>query len=106
MSISLIIPCYNATDTIGAQLEAVARQQYRQLWEVIVSDNGSIDSSREVVERFKGQLPRLRIVDASDRHGAAHARNRGAAMASGDALVFVDADDEVAPGWLEAIGMH
>jgi GT2 family glycosyltransferase len=57
-----------------------------------------------VVERYRQRLPALRIVDASARKGAAHARNVGAAAACGDALLFCDADDEVAPGWLEAMG--
>ena len=43
------------------------------------------------------------MVDASDRRGQAHARNVGSAAATGDALLFVDADDQVAPGWLEAM---
>jgi glycosyltransferase involved in cell wall biosynthesis len=103
MKMSVIIPCYNAAETIGMQLEALQQQEWRESWEVIVSDNGSTDSSMNVVERFKGKLPGLRIVDASGRRGASHARNRGAAVASGESLVFVDADDVVAPGWLQAI---
>lgn len=106
MKLSIIIPCFNAAATIGEQLQALVSQNWKDTWEVIVSDNGSTDGSIKVVEQFKGELPNLHIVDASRRRGTAHARNRGAAMASGDALVFVDADDEVAPGWLEAIGMH
>jgi glycosyltransferase involved in cell wall biosynthesis len=104
MKLSVIIPCYNAAETIGFQLEALQGQEWRELWEVIVSDNGSTDDSLSVAERFKGKLPGLRIVDASARRGAAHARNRGAAAALGEWLVFVDADDEVAPGWLQSIG--
>jgi len=49
-------------------------------------------------------LPDLHIVDSSDLKGAAHARNIGAAAAKGDALALVDADDEVVPGWLAAMG--
>ncbi len=70
MTISIVIPCYNAAETIGAQLQAVAEQQWHRPWEVIVSDNGSTDNSIDIAERFKGQLPSLRVVDASDRRGA------------------------------------
>jgi glycosyltransferase involved in cell wall biosynthesis len=104
VKLSVIIPCLNAADTIGCQLEALSNQCWSQPWEVVVSDNGSTDNSIAVAEQFRGQLPGLRVVDASGRRGASHARNRGAAMASGEALAFIDADDEVAPGWLEAIG--
>lgn len=104
MSLSVVIPCYNAASTIADQLEALADQQWSEPWEVIVSDNGSTDGSREIVERYKGRLPHLRIVDASGKRGVGHARNVGAWAARGDAVVFVDADDQVAPGWLPAIG--
>jgi glycosyltransferase involved in cell wall biosynthesis len=108
MKLSVVIPCLNAAATLPEQLEALANQESGQSWEggweVIVADNGSTDGSREVVERFRGRLPELRLVDASDRRGQAHARNVGAAAATGDAFLFVDADDVVAPGWLAAMG--
>lgn len=56
-----------------------------------------------IVGSFADRLPALRVVDASARPGAAHARNVGAACARGRALAFCDADDVVAPGWLEAL---
>jgi GT2 family glycosyltransferase len=102
--LSVIIPCFNAADTIAAQLEALAGQGSTYPWEVVVSDNGSTDATVVVVEGYRQRLPALRIVDASARKGAAHARNAGATAAGGDALLFCDADDEVAPGWLEAMG--
>ena len=104
LSLSVVVPCLNAAATLGVQLEALAGQQWPGFWEVIVADNGSTDGSREVMERFRGRIPGLRLVDASDRRGQAHARNLGAAAARGDALLFCDADDEVAPGWLAAMG--
>lgn len=44
------------------------------------------------------------MIDASDKKGAAHARNVGASVTKGEALAFCDADDEVAPGWVAAMG--
>ncbi len=104
MKLSVIVPCFNAADTIGVQLEALAAQQWPEPWEIIISDNGSTDNALAVVEQYRERLPNLRIVNASDKRGAAHAKNVGARAAMGDALVFCDADDEVAPGWLSAIG--
>lgn len=101
--VSVVIPCFDAEATLGGQLAALAGQQLPGEWEVIVADNGSTDSSRAVAESFRGRLPALRWVDASGRRGAAHARNAGAAEARGELLLFCDADDEVAPGWLAAM---
>lgn len=104
MKLSVIIPAFNAADTIGVQLEALTRQVWSGPWEVIVADNGSTDGTINVVKQYVDCLPSLRIVNASDRRGAGHARNIGADEASGDALLFCDADDEIAPGWLTAMG--
>ncbi|MGQ0556504.1 MAG: glycosyltransferase [Nitrospiraceae bacterium] len=104
MKLSVIIPCLNAAGTIARQLDALASQQWSEPWEVIVSDNGSTDGSMDVVKTYKSRLPNLRIVHASDKRGQAHARNMGATVASGESLVFCDADDEVAPGWISAMG--
>lgn len=104
MKLSVIIPCLNAAGTVATQFEALANQNYSEPWEVIVSDNGSTDEIVDVVKRYEGRLPHLRIVDASDKRGQAHARNIGAKFAQGESLIFCDADDEVAPGWLSAMG--
>ncbi|MGJ5674836.1 MAG: glycosyltransferase family 2 protein [Nostochopsis sp.] len=104
MKVSVIIPCLNVEKTIAVQLEALAHQQWSQAWEVIISDNGSTDSTLSIVEKYKMILPNLRVVDASDRTGASHARNVAAKVAKGEAILFIDADDEVAPGWLAAMG--
>lgn len=100
--LSVVIPCHDAAETLGVQLTALAAQRHDGPWEVIVADNGSRDASPAIVESFRHRLP-VRRVDAAQRPGAAHARNVGAAAATGDALLFVDADDEVAPGWLAAM---
>lgn len=106
-SLSVVIPCWNAEATLGIQLAALAAQELpegREIdWEAIVADNGSTDRSREVAESFRDRLPALRVVDASARRGPGHARNAGAAAARHEALLFCDADDEVAPGWLAAL---
>ena len=104
LRLSVVIPCLNAEATLGEQLEALAAQEWPGWWEIIVADNGSSDGSRALVERFALDVPRLRWVDAGDRRGQAHARNVGAAAAQGEALLFCDADDVVAPGWVAALG--
>lgn len=99
MRISVIIPCLNAARTMSQQLDALARQSVKP-WEVIVADNGSTDQTREIVSQYANQFSNLRIVDASFRKGASHARNIGADAATGDYLAFCDADDVVSEHWL------
>jgi glycosyltransferase involved in cell wall biosynthesis len=104
IELSVIVPCYNAEAAIATQLEALTNQHWLQPWEVIVSDNGSTDKSAEIVESYNDRLPNLRIVDSSARRRQSHALNVGARSAAGKFLAFCDADDEVAPGWVAAMG--
>ncbi|WP_009632825.1 glycosyltransferase [Synechocystis sp. PCC 7509] len=103
--LSIIIPCFNGADTIALQLEALARQQWSGAWEVIVCNNNSTDNTVAVVKQYADKLPNLRIVDAFAKQGVAYVRNVGIAAAnSSDAFVICDADDQVSPGWLAAMG--
>jgi glycosyltransferase involved in cell wall biosynthesis len=102
--LSVVVPARDAASVIADQLEALAAQQWSDPWEVIVADNGSTDSTRDVVEGFRARLPALHIVDASERTGQAYALNAGVRAARADCIAFCDADDEVAPGWVAAMG--
>ncbi len=108
MKLSVILPCYNSAATIAVQLEALTQQAWSGGWEVVVSNNGSTDDSMAIVERYRDRLPELRIVNAyvppGPRLGVSHSYNLGIKGATGSAFVFCEADDEVAPGWLEAMG--
>ena len=103
MRLSVVIPCLNSADQLPVQLWALAREKWQGWWEVVIADNGSTDGTREVAERFKDRLPRLLVVDASARRGASYARNVGARSASGEAFLFLDADDQIVPGYLPAM---
>lgn len=102
-TLSVIVPYYNAATTIGAQMEALARQRWDGWWEVICVDNGSIDDTLRIVEKYRDKLPHLRTMEASTVHTQYHAMNVGARAAKGEALLFCDADDEVGEGWLAAM---
>jgi glycosyltransferase involved in cell wall biosynthesis len=104
IKLTVVIPCLNGAGTIGAQLDALAGQEWDQPWEIVVADNGSTDESLQILERYKNKFPNLRVADASARRGQPYALNVGAKAARGEALAFCDADDEVGPGWLSAIG--
>jgi glycosyltransferase involved in cell wall biosynthesis len=102
LELSVVIPFRNAGRHLAGQLEALAGEELDRPWEVVLVDNGSTDDSRRVAESFRGRLD-LRIVDASARVGTAYASNVGARAASGRKLVFLDADDQIAPGYLAAM---
>ena len=87
--LSAIIPCLNAADTIGVQLDALSKQKWDKPWEVIVADNGSSDDTVKIVEYYQDRFQRLRIVDASDKKGPSHARNVGADASNAELLAFL-----------------
>ena len=104
VQLSVIIPCHNAAATLGYQLEALLSQQWHERWEVIAVDNGSTDTTRQVIEAFQKRMPNLRYIYADERHSAAYARNIGVIHAQANNIAFCDADDEVASGWVAAMG--
>ena len=101
--VSVVIPARDSASTINEQLDALSRQSYTGDWEVIVADNGSQDSTRDIVNDWIGQLPNLRLVNASDARGANHARNAGSQSSRGDLLLFCDADDIADINWVGAM---
>lgn len=104
IELSIVIAAYDAVGTIYDQLRALLDQEWDGDWEVVVADNGSRDGTREVVERVAATESRVSVLDASDRPGPAHARNRGVKHARGVSIAFCDADDVVGEGWLVAMG--
>ncbi len=98
---SVIVPARDAGEYIEEQLRALAGQQTDVSWELIVADNGCTDDTVAIVERVAQEFPvAVRVVDASDRNGAAGARNAGVAAAAGRLLLFTDADDVVDSRWV------
>src|SRR5690606_5731950 len=99
--ISVIIPAYNAANTVTETLDSVARQT-RRPFEVIVVDDGSVDSTAEIVRSFANRLPRLQII-GTPNGGVSRARNAGIAAATGDIIAPLDADDLWQPTYLERL---
>jgi glycosyltransferase involved in cell wall biosynthesis len=100
---SVIMCVHNGEATMADQLEALAGQDYDGPWELLVVDNASSDGTGAIARAWSDRLPMLRVVEANDRLGLAHARNVGAAAARGQILAFCDADDVADPGWLSGL---
>jgi GT2 family glycosyltransferase len=101
--LSVVIAAFQAASTIGAQLEALRTQVWDGAWEIVVVDNGSTDGTPAVVGAAATRDARIRLIEASELRGAAFARNAGVEHALGESILFCDADDVVAGGWLPAM---
>jgi glycosyltransferase involved in cell wall biosynthesis len=88
MKISVVIPAYNAAPWIGRAIQSVVDQTF-PVSEIIVVDDGSNDSTADVVATFNGKVKYVRQTN----NGPSKARNTGMAASSGEWLAFLDADD-------------
>lgn len=103
MILSVIIPTRNRSKILFGTLESIAKQTlHSQFFEVIVVDNGSTDSTREVVDSFTGQIPTLRYYYEGSP-GLHVGRHKGLKEAKSNILVYADDDIEAFPTWLEGI---
>ena len=95
--VTVVIPAYNAEPFLPAALESIASQSYDD-WDVVVADDASTDRTSTIVEEHGA---RFRVVRSEVNEGPAGARNRALAQASGELVVFLDADDRVLPRYLD-----
>jgi glycosyltransferase involved in cell wall biosynthesis len=94
--VSVVIPCHDQAHFLGEAIESVLAQTYPH-FEVVVVDDGSSDNTEEVASRYPG----VRCV-RQENQGLAAARNAGIRRSNGGYLVFLDADDRLLRGALEA----
>ncbi len=99
LDVSIIIPAFNASETIAETLESVLAQSHPN-WEAIVVDDGSNDETGKVVQKFVDQDSRVRLI-RQEHGGEAAGRNGGIPLARYDWLLFLDADDWISPVHLE-----
>lgn len=99
--ISIIIPVYNAEQTLTPCVRAVLEQSHRAL-ELILVNDGSRDGSGALCDGFAAEDARVRVFHQENR-GVSAARNLGLARASGAYITFLDADDIVPEDYLEVL---
>lgn len=94
--VSVIIPTYNSAKYIKETLDSVFNQTYKNI-EVIVVDDGSVDNTREILEKYNSKIKYI----YQGNKGPSAARNRGIKEARGSYIAFLDSDDLWLPEKLE-----
>lgn len=97
-TVSIIIPVYNAANSIGNCIDSVLQQNFSD-YELILVDDGSSDNTPEILARYKQADARI-VVIRQENAGPSAARNTGLARARGRYIQFYDSDDLVLPGAL------
>ncbi|MCB5953571.1 glycosyltransferase [Enterococcus sp. CWB-B31] len=105
MLISVIIPVYNAEDTIEDALISIYNNQNLSIeeLEIVIIDDGSTDNSREIINAWKNRLDTNIIILDGYHNGVSKARNLGLKVATGKFITFLDADDTYSNNHFEPI---
>ena len=103
MTISFIIPIYNAYNTLSTCLKSILCQGLdAKDYEVLLINDGSTDGSYGLCQDLKNKYPSIRLF-SQDNQGPSEARNIGISAANGDYLCFVDADDVLVSDGLSSL---
>lgn len=100
--VSVVIPCYRCSDTIGAAVASIAAQTLPPA-EVLLVEDGSGDGTLEALRKVEAAYPQgwVKVVAMPGNGGPSRARNAGWQQAGQDYIAFLDADDTWAPAKLE-----
>lgn len=99
---SVIVPAYKVQAYLQESLDSVLTQSYPDL-ELIAVDDASPDACGPIIDEYAARDPRITAVHLAQNLGPGPARNAGLARATGDYLLFLDGDDALAPGALQAV---
>lgn len=99
LALSVIVPVHNGEHTVASCLDSILEQTTKYTMEVIVIEDNSTDATAEVLCAYASRVRMLSIRAGS----AAKARNAGLSVAQGTYILFVDSDDRLAPGAVEAL---
>ena len=94
-TVSIIVPVYNAEATISRCIESIINQEYRD-FELLLIDDGSIDSSGTICDRYAAEDSRIRLIH-KENTGVSETRNMALDLACGTYLQFLDSDDWITP---------
>lgn len=97
--VSIIIPVYNAEKYISRCIESVLEQSYKNI-EIILVNDGSKDNSLNILKKFDSISEKIVVIDKKNS-GVSETRNKGIETASGDFILFLDADDYLDKNYVE-----
>jgi glycosyltransferase involved in cell wall biosynthesis len=100
--ISIIIPTLNRACSLKTTLDSIVRLDYKNDFEVIVVDNGSVDDTKNVCYQYESTIKRF-VYFYDDTPGLLTGRHMGMQLAKGEILAFIDDDVELSPRWLSGI---
>lgn len=95
MKISVVVPVYNAENSIERCVQSILNQSYSNI-ELICVDDGSKDASWHILSKLVEEDSRMKAIH-TENCGVSAARNLGLSQASGDYVGFVDSDDYIEP---------
>ena len=101
IKISVVVPIFNVEDYIGPCLDSILNQTFED-FEVICVNDGSTDSSLEILKEYVTKDNRIKIIN-KDNAGYGHTMNIGMDMASGEYFVIVESDDFILPTMFETL---
>ena len=101
MKLSIVIPVYDVESTLDRCLKSVVEQSFAD-YEVILVDDGSTDRSPQLCDEWARKDPRIKVVHQQNG-GLSAARNTGIELSQGDYITFIDSDDYIGEGTLEAV---
>ncbi|WP_277553372.1 glycosyltransferase [Halobaculum limi] len=101
VSVSIIVPVYNDATGIAQTIESLLKLNHTPA-EILIIDNNSTDNTRDVIRQSAGNHDHIQLLVEDQVQGSYAARNRGIEYATGDVLVFLDADETVTSDWLGA----
>jgi len=103
LSVSVVIPMFNSSNTIYFSIESVLKQTYQGSIEIIIVNDGSTDGCEKTVEKLISENKSNRIIKLINKEngGVSTARNRGIKEASGEWIALLDSDDVWLPCKLE-----
>ena len=98
--VSIIIPCYNKGAYIKEALESSLSQTYPNI-EIVCYNDGSSDNSSAVIQEFANKYSNFLFIDSKENKGVIAARNSAIENSSGVYILPLDADDKIAPTYVE-----
>lgn len=102
VDVSVIIPAYNAEEYINACVDSVLRQSAKCSVEIIIVNDNSTDTTMQCLEKYSSNRA-VQIIDFKNGGNAAKARNEGILHCRGRYIMFVDSDDRLPRGAIEAL---